>query len=172
MKKWLLSLKSSNGGLKVTKVLRKIRTKELLMMTMRLSPYLMMNGNAKEAIEFYETALDAKLLFKQTFGEMPENPEFPLPEEAKNFISHAMLKVGETDLMFSDNFPGQTSQIGDQVTICITINDIEKSKQIFEALQQEGQVKMPLQEAFFSPAYGIVTDKFGVTFQIYTEGQQ
>jgi PhnB protein len=38
-------------------------------------------------------------------------------------------------------------------------------------LKQDGQVKMPLQETFFSPAYGIVTDKFGVTFQIYTEGQ-
>lgn len=141
-------------------------------MTLRMSPYLMMNGNAKEAIQFYEKALKAEVLFNQTFGEMPENPEFPLPDEAKELVSHAMLKVGETELMFSDNFPGQTSQIGDQVTICISTNDIEKSKQMFESLQQEGQVKMPLQETFFSPAYGIVTDKFGVTFQIYTEGQQ
>jgi PhnB protein len=137
-----------------------------------MSPYLMMNGNAKEAIQFYEKALDGKVLFNQTFGEMSENPEFPLPEEAKELVSHAMVKVGETDLMFSDMFPGQTSQIGDQVTICISTNDIEKSKQIFESLKQDGQVKMPLQEAFFSPAYGIVTDKFGVTFQIYTEGEK
>ncbi|MGM0920435.1 MAG: VOC family protein [Bacillota bacterium] len=141
-------------------------------MTLRMSPYLMMNGNAKEAIQFYEKALDGKVLFNQTFGEMPENPEFPLPEEAKELVSHAMVKVGETDLMFSDMFPGQTSQIGDQVTICISTNDIEKSKQIFASLKQDGQVKMPLQEAFFSPAYGIVTDKFGVTFQIYTEGEK
>jgi PhnB protein len=141
-------------------------------MTLRLSPYLMMNGNAKEAIEFYKHALDGKVLFNQTFGEMPENPEFPLPDEAKELVAHAMIKIGETELMFSDMFPGQTSQIGDQVTICISTNDIEKSKQIFESLQQDGQVKMPLQETFFSPAYGIVTDKFGVTFQIYTERQQ
>lgn len=141
-------------------------------MIMRMSPYLVMNGNAREAIQFYEKALDAKVLFSQTFGEMPENPEFPLPEEAKELIAHAMMKVGETDFMFSDTFPGQTSLSGDQVTICISVNDIEKSKQIFESLQQDGQVKMQLQEAFFSPAYGIVTDKFGVTFQIYTEGQQ
>lgn len=141
-------------------------------MILRISPYLMMNGNAREAIQFYEKALDAEVLFSQTFGEMPENPEFPLPEEAKELIAHAMMKVGETDFMFSDTFPGQTSQSGDQVTICISVNDIEKSKQIFESLQQDGQVKMPLQEAFFSPSYGIVTDKFGVTFQIYTEGQQ
>jgi uncharacterized glyoxalase superfamily protein PhnB len=49
-------------------------------------------------------------------------------------------------------------------------NDKEQSKRFFEALQQDGQVSMPLQETFFSPAYGIVTDKFGVTWQIYTEG--
>ncbi|WP_035299715.1 VOC family protein [Brevibacillus thermoruber] len=141
-------------------------------MTLRLIPYLVMDGNAKEAIQFYEKALDAKVLFYQTFGEMPENPEFPLPEEAKDRVSHALVRVGESDLMFSDTFPGQPHQSGSQVTICISTNDKEKSKRIYEALKQGGQVNMPLQETFFSPAYGIVTDKFGVTFQINTEGKQ
>ncbi len=140
-------------------------------MILKLSPYLMMNGNAKEAIDFYVNALDAQVLFSQTFGEMPGNPDHPLPEEAKGLIGHAMLKVGETDLMFSDNFPGSHFQSGNQVTICVSISDKEKAKQIFEALQQGGQVNMSLEETFFSPLYGIVTDKFGVTFQIYTEGK-
>ena len=130
-----------------------------------------MNGNANEAIQFYEKALDAKVVFKQTFGEMPENPEFPIPADAKERVSHATLKVGETHLMLSDTFPGQPHQTGNQVTICITTNEIEKSKQIYESLQQDGQVNMPLQKTFFSPAYGVVTDKFGVTFQIFTESQ-
>ncbi|MFJ8259957.1 VOC family protein [Peribacillus asahii] len=141
-------------------------------MTLRLIPYLVMNGNAKEAIEFYEKALDAQVLFIQSFGEMPENPEYPLPAEAKDRISHATLKVGETELMFSDKFPGQPHQSGSQVTICISTNDAEKSRKMYEALQQGGQVIMPLQETFFSPAYGNVTDKFGINFQIFTEGQQ
>lgn len=141
-------------------------------MSLRLTPYLMMNGNASEAIEFYEKALNAKLLFKQTFGEMPENPDFPLPEEAKGLVSHAMIQVGETGMMFSDNFPGTTVQAGDQVTICVTTDDAAQSTAIFEALQQDGDVKMPLQDTFFSPAYGIVKDKFGVTFQISTEGKE
>ncbi|KIL38799.1 3-demethylubiquinone-9 3-methyltransferase [Gordoniibacillus kamchatkensis] len=141
-------------------------------MTLQLTPYLMMNGNANEAIQFYEQALDAKLVFKQSFGEMPENPEFPMPAEAKNLVSHAMLKIGDSDMMFSDTFPGQSTQSGDQVTVCITSEDAENSKRIFEALQQGGQVKMPFQETFFSPGYGIVKDKFGVTFQIFTQGKQ
>jgi len=141
-------------------------------MAMQVTPYLMMDGNAKEAIQFYENALEAKVLFLQTFGEMPENPEFPLPEEAKGRVSHATIEVGESPIMFSDIFPGQPFQSGNQVTICLSTKDKEKSNKIFEALQQGGQVNMPMEETFFSPAYGIVTDKFGVTFQIYTEGQK
>lgn len=140
-------------------------------MSVRLTPYLIMDGNAKEAIQFYETALEAKVLFSQTFGEMPENPDFPTPTEAKDRIGHAMLQVGESNLMFSDTFPGQPLQKGDNVTICITTKDAEKSKQFYEALSQGGQVKMPFQETFFSPAFGEVTDKFGITFQIFTEGK-
>lgn len=141
-------------------------------MTLKLIPYLVMDGNAKEAIQFYEKALHAKVLFNQTFGEMPENPEFPIPANAKDRVAHAMVKVGETDLMFSDTFPGQPHQKGNQVTICIATSKKEESTQIYEALQEGGQVNMPLQETHFSPAYGIITDKFGVTFQIYTEGKR
>lgn len=140
-------------------------------MTVRLIPYLVMDGNAKEAIEFYEKALDAQVLFSQTFGEGPENPDYPIPEDAKGRIMHATIKVGETELMFSDTFPGQEHQNGSQVTICISTDDAGKSKKFFDALQQEGQVTMPLQETFFSPLQGSVTDKFGVSFQIYTEGE-
>ncbi|WP_066072592.1 VOC family protein [Neobacillus soli] len=141
-------------------------------MTVRLIPYLVMDGNAKEALQFYEKALDAQVHFVQTFGEMPENPEFPLPADAKDRVSHATIKVGETELMFSDTFPGQPHQSGTQVTICITTDDAEKAHKFFDALQDGGQVGMPLQETFFSPAYGSVTDKFGVTFQIFAEGKQ
>ncbi|SDX17871.1 PhnB protein [Marininema mesophilum] len=141
-------------------------------MALKLVPYLVMDGNAKEAILFYEKAFGANLLYQQTFGEMPENPDFPpLPEAAKERVAHAMLKVGETDLMFSDTFPGQPHKTGNQVTICISSDDPTRSREIFEALQQDGTVNMELQETHFSPAYGIVVDKFGVCFQIYTEGK-
>ncbi|MEC0180933.1 VOC family protein [Paenibacillus peoriae] len=140
-------------------------------MSKRLIPYITMNGNAKEAIEFYEKALDAQQLFVQTFGEMPENPDFPIPAEVKGRIGHATLKVGETELMFSDTFPGSPFSSGNQVSICITTDSVEQARKMFDALQQGGQVGMPLQETHFSPAYGNVTDKFGVTFQIFTEAQ-
>ncbi len=137
-------------------------------MALRLTPFLVMDGNAKEAIQFYEKSLDAKVLFSQTFGDTPKNPESPLPADMEERVAHAVLKIGETNIMVADIFPGQPHQSGNQVNICITTNDREKSTKMYESLRQEGQVNMPLQETHFSPAYGIVTDKFGVTFLICT----
>lgn len=139
------------------------------MMTVRINPYLVMDGNAKEAIAFYEKALGATVLGAQTFGEVPADPSQPLPDSAKDRIMHAHLKVGESDLMFSDTFPGTPFKKGDQVTIALVSNDIERSKQIFAALAEGGQVHMDMQETFWSPAYGQVTDKFGVVWQVTTE---
>ncbi|WFB59926.1 VOC family protein [Paenibacillus sp. BR1-192] len=136
-----------------------------------MNPYLVMDGNAKEAIQFYEKALDAQVVMVQTFGEMPANPDFPLPDSARDRISHALLKVGETDLMFSDTFPGQPVQSSNQVQICIMTDQAEQAKRIYEALREDGQVVMPLQETFWSPAYGIVADKFGVNWNISTEAE-
>jgi PhnB protein len=141
-------------------------------MSLQFNPYLMMNGNAKEAIQFYEKSLDAKVLFLQTVGDGPQNPESPIPEEEKGRVAHSVLKVGESEIMVSDNIPGQPLQSGNQVTICISITEKEKAKQIYEALHQGGQVNIPLEETYFSPSFGMVTDKFGVTFQIFTKRPQ
>lgn len=140
-------------------------------MALRMNPYLVMDGNAKEAIQFYEKALDAQVVMVQTFGEMPANPDFPLPDSARDRISHALLKVGETDLMFSDTFPGQPVQSSNQVQVCIMTDQAEQAKRIYEALREGGQVVMPLQETFWSPAYGIVADKYGVNWNISTEAE-
>lgn len=140
-------------------------------MAVRMNPYLVMDGNAREAIAFYEKALDAKVMGVQTFGEMPADPNHPMPDGVKDRILHALLKVGETDLMFSDTFPGMPYQTGNHVNIAIVTDAADNSRQIFDALAEGGRVTMPMQETFWSPAYGQVTDKFGVVWQITTEGK-
>ncbi|WP_248931133.1 VOC family protein [Paenibacillus hamazuiensis] len=137
-------------------------------MSVKLTPYFNMEGNAKEAIQFYEQAIGAEVLSIITYGEMPEMPN-TFTDDLKNFVAHAKLRVGESELMFSDAPSGSPIPKGKQVTICITTDSVEKSKRFFEALRQDGQVNMPFEETEFSPGFGDVTDKFGVTFQIYTE---
>jgi PhnB protein len=138
-------------------------------MTLQLTAFIALDKNAKEAIPFYEKALDAKVIEILTFGGAPENPKFPMTEEGKKLVSKASLKVGESDLLISDTYLGSPYQMGNNVTINITTKDVEKSKQIYEALEQGGQKVIPLIETHFSPAWGKVTDKFGITFQINTQ---
>lgn len=133
--------------------------------------YITMDGTGKEAIDFYQEALDAEVLGVQTFGDLPENPEFALPDEAKNRILHAQIQIGNTYFMLSDTFPGQPLEAGSQVHVCVTLNDVEKSKGVFEKLQQGGKVLVPLQETHWSPSYGQVQDKFGITWQVSTNLQ-
>lgn len=137
-------------------------------MTVKLTPYLNMEGNAREAIQFYKHAIGAEVLSIITYGDMPEMPN-TFSNDAKNLVAHAKLRVGETELMLSDAPSGSSIPQGKQVTICISSNNVEQSKRFFEALRQDGQVNMPFEVAPFSPGFGDVTDKFGVTFQIYTE---
>lgn len=141
-------------------------------MSTSLIPFLEMNGGANEAIDFYVKALDAKVVYTLRFGDLPVNPESPLPPEKKDLIGYAILKIGESELQITDNVTGSSYQKGTQVTIVVQTNDKDKATQYFEALKQGGQVNEPLQASFFSPAYGNVTDKFGVTFRILTKGRQ
>jgi PhnB protein len=127
-----------------------------------------MNGRAKEAIEYYQEALNAKVLFKQTFGEGPEDESLNLTEDEKGLVAHSILKIGETQIMIADMIPGLTITTGNQVSICITTSEISLTKQLYENLKKDGKVLIELSETHFSPAWGMVTDKFGVTFQVYT----
>ncbi|UFT98328.1 VOC family protein [Radiobacillus kanasensis] len=139
-------------------------------MIKEMYPYLVMNGNGKEAVHFYEAALGAEVLSIQTFADMPDDPKNSVPPEAKDRVLNAQLKVGGINLMLSDTFPGQPYEVGDQVTIALVTNDAEETKEIFTKLKEGGQVGMELQETFWSPSYGQVTDKFGVSWQVSTEG--
>ncbi|MBS4172762.1 VOC family protein [Bacillus sp. FJAT-49736] len=139
-------------------------------MVIGIYPYLVTNGNGQEAVKFYQDAFDAEVLDLKTFGDMPDNPEHPTPAEAKNLVLNAHLKIGNSDFMISDTFPGQPHKIGDHVTIAVTISTVEKSQEVFEKLQQGGNVIMPLQQTFWSPSYGQVVDKYGVTWQVSTQG--
>jgi PhnB protein len=138
---------------------------------MQLIPCLVLNGTAKEAVAFYTQALDATVEMVMTFGEMPADPcQEPMPEAVKGLIAHAELKAGDHTLMLSDTFPGFPYQTGNNVNVTIVLDDVERAGKVFGALAEGGKVTMPLGKTFWSPAYGMLTDKFGVVWQISTAG--
>ncbi|MEG0775662.1 VOC family protein [Clostridium sp.] len=140
-------------------------------MSLQLVPYILMNSRAKEAIEYYKDTLKATVLFQQTFGEGPKDEMSNIKKDELDLIAHAVLKIGENKIMIADTIPELPFQAGNQVSICITTSDIVQAKELYEGLKKEGKVLIELNEIYFSPGYGMVTDKFGVTFQIYTNRQ-
>lgn len=141
-------------------------------MSISINPYFVFEGKSKEAVHFYEKVLGGKIVGIMTFGDLPPDPNHPITEDVKELVMHAHLKVGDVDLMFSDTFPGMPHQSGDTVQIAIHPEKEDKTREIFEALADGGHVEMPLQKTDWSPLYGIVKDKFGVSFQVSTKGEQ
>ena len=137
-------------------------------MTTQWLPYLVMDGNATEAIDFYASALQGEVFAKMTFGEIPAGPEGPFPEEIGSLISYALVVSGKCELMLADRYPGSPYRVGNNATVCVSTDDIDHARSVFAALSEGGTVTMPLTETFFSPAYGQLIDRFGVTFRIST----
>lgn len=132
---------------------------------MPVHAYLVFNGNCREAVDFYKDAFQTEASQMMTFGESPQNPEFPLPEDAKELIMHARLNVSGSEIMFSDNFPGTPYTVGNNITLAVIMNKQEEITSAYEKLKQGGHVRMELQETFWSKWYGTVTDQFGVHWQ-------
>ncbi|MEC1259864.1 VOC family protein [Bacillus swezeyi] len=136
-------------------------------MEMPFTPYILMNGRAKEAIEYYREVLDAEVKFQQTLGEGPKDEAANFKEEELDLVAHAVLTIGGATLMIADIIPELPFQSGNQISICITADDAQSAKQLFDKLREQGEVNLELKETYFSPAYGIVTDPYGVAFQIF-----
>ena len=138
---------------------------------MRVQAYLNFDGRCEEAIEFYRRTLGAEVEMLMRFKDSPE-PCAPgtMPPGSENKVMHASFRIGETTIMASDcHSAGKSSFQG--ISLAINPPDEAKAKQLFNALADGGQVNAPLTKTFFSPAFGVVSDRFGVTWMIHVEGQ-
>ncbi|MCM3730432.1 VOC family protein [Fictibacillus nanhaiensis] len=139
---------------------------------MSVDVYLNFNGNCREAVEFYAEVFKTEKPQIMTFREAPPNPNYELPEEAKDLVMHTRLNIDGSNVMFSDTFPGTPFVEGNNVTLAIVNKDIDQIKSIYEGLKEGGKVVMELQETFWSKLYGQVTDKFGIHWQLnYDHGE-
>ena len=133
---------------------------------MALDVYLNFNGNCRQAVEFYAEVFEAEKLNIMTFGEAPPNPEYNLPEEAKDLVMHTQMKIMGSTVMFSDVFPGMPFTAGNNISLTIVSKNVDEIKSLFGKLKEGGTVSMELQETFWSKCYGMVTDKFGIHWQL------
>ena len=131
---------------------------------MHIEPYLFFNGHCDEAIEFYRRALGAEVTMLMRFKESPDPGSVPAGGEDK--VMHANLRIGESTVLTSDGHGlGQPSFQG--FALSVTADDEAQVERIYAGLADGGQVQMPLAKTFFSPRFGMVADRFGVSWMVY-----
>ncbi|MCD9458941.1 VOC family protein [Marinibactrum halimedae] len=130
---------------------------------MRIESYLFFNGHCEEAINFYRKTLGARVSLLVRFRDNPDKSAYP--PGAENKIMHAMVSVDGNTIMMSDGAcDGDLHFTG--ISISLTLKDDLRAERIFNGLSDGGQVQMPFVETFWAEKFGLVTDRFGVSWMI------
>jgi PhnB protein len=139
---------------------------------MHVQPYLFFDGRAEEAIEFYRSALGAEVQTLLRFKDSPEpHPPGMVPPGAENKIMHASFVIGDTTVMASDGrCLGKPTFQG--FSLSFTVPTEAEAERVFSVLSKGGQVQMPLAKTFFSPRFGMVADRFGVSWMVHVEPRE
>ena len=136
---------------------------------MLVQPYLFFDGRCEEAVEFYKAKLGAKVEMLMRFKENPEPAANPPGAGEK--VMHCAFRIGDTQVMASDgNSAGKPSFQG--FSLSLTARDEGEAKRLFAALGEGGKVQMPMAKTFFSPAFGMVADRFGVSWMVLAEAKK
>ena len=129
----------------------------------QIQPYLFFDGRCDEALEFYRRALGAEVTMLMRFKDSPDQQMVTPGTEQK--VMHASFRVGGTELMASDGqCAGRASFQGFALSIAVPTE--AEADQRFAALGDGGQVQMPMTQTFFSPRFGMVADRFGVSWMV------
>jgi PhnB protein len=140
---------------------------------MRVQPYLFFDGRCEEAIEFYRQALGAQVTMLMRFKDSPEPPQAGCspPSGSADKVMHASFRIGDTDIMASDgNCTGAPSFQG--ISLSLTAANEDEAERLFAAIADGGQVQMPLTKTFFASRFGMVADRFGVSWMIVAQPTQ
>lgn len=134
---------------------------------MPVRPYILFDGNAREAMAFYEYVFDSKVDSAITFGELPPNPDYTMSDDFKQRIWNARMTIGGDVIQMSDigPFPGFT--VGNNVDLFYINPSAEEIATIYGRLLEEGSAQVEL-DISGDTAYANVKDKFGVSWQLYT----
>jgi PhnB protein len=136
---------------------------------MHLEPYVHFDGRCEEAIEFYKTAAGARVEMLMRFKDIPASAGHPpMPPETQDKVMHASLRIGDSRLLVSDGrCTGAMKFEGFSLTLNVA-NEAEADR-AFNALGQGGTVSMPLAKTFFSPRFGMLNDRFGVSWIVIVQ---
>ncbi len=130
---------------------------------MAFHPYLFFGGNCREAFTRYHEIFGGDLQL-MTMKDAPESEN--LPADKADMIIHGALMFGDNLLMASDDPMSESFGPVQGMMVSYSTPDVDEAKRVFEALAEGGTVTQAMMETFFSPAWGMVTDRFGTPWMV------
>lgn len=134
---------------------------------MKCQAYLFFGGRCEQALQFYERTLGARITELMRFSDAPPmagdgcGPGQMPPEQ----IMHATIRIGDDVIMAADGMPGDSARPAG-FALALTVDDAAGAQRVFNALGDGGEVRMPLGPTFFAQQFGIVADRFGVSWMV------
>jgi PhnB protein len=135
---------------------------------MAFRPYLTFAGTCREAFTRYREIFGGELVLL-TMADTPAEAGPPPAGVNSDAIMHAALTIGDEVLMGSDDMSGSFDGNVNGISVAWSTADVPAASKVFDALAEGGQVQMPVGETFFSPAFGMCTDRFGVPWMIMAD---
>ncbi|KAA9039135.1 VOC family protein [Ginsengibacter hankyongi] len=132
---------------------------------MKLIPYLHFAGNAREVLNFYKNVLGGDIVQLGTYGESP----IPSDEDYKDKVMHARFVFDGNMIMVSDVFKGQPVSTNGNIQLSVDVDNESKLDEVFNKMAEGGKVTMPLADQFWGAKFGMLQDKFGVTWMFNCE---
>lgn len=134
---------------------------------MQVQPYLFFDGRCEEAVTYYRKALGAEVSMLMRFRDSPvPDQQGMVPPGAEDKVMHMLFRVGDTTILASDGrCLGKPSFQG--FALSLTASTEAEAEKMFASLADGGQVQMPMAKTFFSPRFGMVADRFGVSWMVY-----
>lgn len=133
---------------------------------MQMNPYLNFNGNCEAAFKFYERCLGGKITMMLTHGNAPSAEH--VPSNWHNKIMHARLEVGDRVLMASDS-PPEFFEEAKGFYVQLGIDNPAEAERVFQALAENGKIKMPFEQTFWAFRFGMLVDQFGIPWMVNCE---
>jgi PhnB protein len=137
---------------------------------MKINPYLIFNGDCKAAFTFYAQCLQGTLEIMMTFGESPARDQ--IPANCHDRIIHTRLAVGDQALMGSDTTPDRPYHGISGCSVSLNVTSIAEAERVFTALADQGSIQMPLEATFWAARFGMLVDRFGVSWMVNCETDQ
>ncbi len=133
---------------------------------MNLNVYLNFNGKTEEAALFYAKAFGGQTPIFLRYGDMPANPNFPIPEEAKNYVMHTQIAISDQFIRLSDTLPNMPFTAGTDVQIAVDLATEAEFDSAYAVLGEDAKTIVPVGSSHFAEKYTYLIDKFGKAWHL------